>query len=82
MQSKKLKRSRSETMIAGVCGGLGDYFGMDPTIIRLIFVLLALLGGHGILIYLILWIIMPRQALNAVPAVVNSTPPHQGGGLL
>jgi phage shock protein C len=81
MQPKRLKRSRSETMIAGVCGGLGDYFGVDPTVIRLAFVLLALLGGHGILIYLILWIIMPRQALDAAPALINSTPPQQGGDL-
>jgi phage shock protein C len=58
---KKLKRSRTDSMIAGVCGGLGEYFGMDPTVVRLVFVLLALLGGHGLLVYLILWVVMPRQ---------------------
>ncbi len=47
-------------MIAGVCGGLADYFGIDPTIVRIIFVVLALAGGPGILIYLALWVILPK----------------------
>jgi phage shock protein C len=46
-------------MLGGVCGGLGEFFGIDPTLVRLFFVLLALLGGHGVLIYLILWLIVP-----------------------
>ena len=46
-------------MIAGVCGGLADYLGLDPTLVRLIFVLLAILGGPGILIYIIMWILVP-----------------------
>ncbi len=57
----KLHRSRRDRMIAGVCGGLAERLDVDPTIVRLIFVLLALLGGHGILIYLILWLIMPLE---------------------
>ncbi len=61
---KKLKRSRGESMIAGVCGGIADYLDIDATLVRLVFVLLALLGGHGLLVYLILWIIMPRQRLE------------------
>jgi phage shock protein PspC (stress-responsive transcriptional regulator) len=47
-------------MIAGVCGGLAEALDIDSTVVRLLFILLALLGGHGILIYLILWVIMPR----------------------
>ena len=79
MQKKKLKRSRSESMIAGVCGGLGEYFGIDPTVVRLVFVLLALLGGHGVLVYLILWIVMPRhQAENSARATRTTAQP-QGG---
>jgi len=57
----RLYRSQKDKMIAGVCGGLGEILNIDPTIVRLVFVLLALLGGHGILLYLILWLIIPRE---------------------
>ena len=56
---KRLHRSRTEKMIAGVCGGLAEYLDMDPTLVRLVWVLVALLAGTGILLYLILWVIMP-----------------------
>ncbi len=59
--ARRLYRSRTEKMIGGVCGGLAEVLDLDPTIVRVVFVLLALLGGHGILLYLILWIVMPRQ---------------------
>ncbi len=59
--TRRLYRSQKERMIAGVCGGLAEVLDIDPTIVRLVFVLLALLGGHGILLYLILWLIMPRE---------------------
>ena len=60
MSDKKLMRSE-DRMVAGVAGGLAEYFDIDPTIIRILFVLLALFGGGflGILIYIVLWIIMP-----------------------
>lgn len=61
METKRLYRSRTNVMLGGVCAGLADYFNLDPTIMRLIFVLLALLGGHGVLVYLILWLIVPIQ---------------------
>ncbi len=61
---KKLYRSRSDEMIAGVCGGLADYFELDPTIIRLIFVLLLFAGTGGFWIYVILWIVMPLKPEN------------------
>jgi phage shock protein C len=56
---KKLYRSRDERWIAGVCGGIGDYFDMDATVIRVLFVLASFILGGGLWIYLILWIIMP-----------------------
>ncbi len=57
-----LYRSRSDAMIAGVCGGLGRYLAIDPIWVRLVFVLLALSGGGlGVLIYLVLWLVIPRQ---------------------
>jgi phage shock protein C len=58
---KHLQRSRTEKMIGGVCGGLGEYFGIDPTIVRVLWVAVTLLGGAGILLYLVLWVIMPEQ---------------------
>ena len=56
---RKLVRSQTESRLAGVCGGLGEYLNIDPTLVRLFFVLLALTGGHGVLLYLILCVIMP-----------------------
>ncbi len=62
METKKLYRSNSDKMIAGVCGGLGQYFGVDPTLFRLIFALLVVFGvGSGILLYIILAIVMPLE---------------------
>ena len=56
---RKLVRSQTDSWLAGVCGGLGEYLNIDPTLVRLFFVLLALTGGHGVLLYLILCVIMP-----------------------
>jgi phage shock protein C len=62
---RKLVRSRSDSMIAGVCGGLGRYLSIDPIWVRLVFVLLALSGGGlGVLIYLVLWLVIPREGLG------------------
>jgi phage shock protein C len=49
-------------MIAGVCGGLGEYFAVDPTLIRLLFVFTAIFGGPGLIAYLIFWIVVPQEA--------------------
>lgn len=65
MQTHKLYRSRSNKMIAGICAGLGEYLDIDPTIVRLVFVLLALTPLHGVLIYLILWLITPQEPVPA-----------------
>jgi len=56
---KRLYRNKSDVMIAGVCSGLGKYLDLDPTAIRLAFVLLLFIGLGGLWIYLVLWIIMP-----------------------
>jgi phage shock protein C len=56
---KRLYRSHNDRKIAGICGGVAEYFGWDPTLVRLAWVLLTLLGGSGILIYLIMWLVMP-----------------------
>lgn len=58
---KKLTKSRRDNKIAGVCGGLGVYFGIDSTIIRVLFVIFAFMGGSAILAYLIMACIIPSE---------------------
>ncbi|HEY7363705.1 MAG TPA: PspC domain-containing protein [Methylomirabilota bacterium] len=57
-----LQRSRRHRMIAGVCGGLAEWLGWDPTVVRVLYVLVSVLSAAfpGILVYLLLWIVMPR----------------------
>lgn len=59
---KKWYRSRNDKMIGGVCGGLAEYFDVDPTIIRILFVV-GLFMGAGILAYIVLWIVVPEEPL-------------------
>ncbi len=59
MEQKKLKRS-SDKMIAGVCSGVAEYFGIDKSIVRIIWAFLAIFYGAGLLAYIIAWIIMPE----------------------
>lgn len=62
MPTRQFRRSRTNRRLVGVCGGLGAYFGINPTWIRLLFVLLGLPGGApGILLYLLLWVVMPEE---------------------
>ena len=58
---KTLRRSRTDKMVAGICGGLGKYFGLDSTILRLVFVLLMIFAGTGLLAYLIIWLVIPYE---------------------
>ena len=58
---KKLTRSTDDQMVAGVAAGLAETMNVDPVWIRLLFVLLTLGGGHGLIIYIILWLIMPEN---------------------
>ena len=58
---KKLYRSKKDKMIAGVCGGIAEYFDVDTTLIRLLTVLFVLLGGAGVAVYIIAWIIIPKN---------------------
>jgi phage shock protein PspC (stress-responsive transcriptional regulator) len=57
---KRLTRSTNDQMIAGVAAGIANYFNVDATIVRLLFVIAALAGGHGVLAYLIMWVLMPE----------------------
>ena len=60
--TKKLQRSKDDRWLAGVCGGIGEYFNVDGTLIRILFILFGIAFGGGILIYIILWIVMPEAA--------------------
>ena len=57
---KRLTRSRNDKMIAGVCGGLAAYFGWNPALVRVLFVLSCLLPGPQFVVYLLLWVLVPR----------------------
>lgn len=63
MNEKKLRRSTKECMIAGVCGGLGEFFGLDVSLLRIIYILLSLFsaGFPGLLIYIIMILIVPKD---------------------
>lgn len=68
-KNKKLYRSATNSKVAGVCGGLGDYFSVDPLIFRLIFLVLLLPGGApGVIPYLILWVLVPREPFANTPS--------------
>lgn len=59
--SKRLCRSRQNRTLAGVCGGIAEYLGWDPTLVRVAWIVFVLLGGSGVLAYLILWLVMPES---------------------
>lgn len=62
MDEKRLTRSKSDRMVAGVAGGIAQYLSVDPVLVRIIFVGLALFGGGGIFLYLICWLLMPEES--------------------
>jgi len=64
MEPKRFYRSTIDRKIAGVAGGLGEYFEIDPMLVRLLFVILAFAGGGGVLIYIILWIVTPEKPFD------------------
>lgn len=70
---RKLMRSSTDRKIAGVCGGVAEYFDVDPTIVRVVWLLVVLCGGTGLLLYVILWIVLPLAPLPLPPAA-PSTP--------
>ena len=65
-QQKRLYRSVDERMVAGVCGGLGEYLNVDPTVIRILFFIIILVSlGSGLLLYFGMWLIIPEEPLSA-----------------
>jgi len=70
---KKLYRSRDNVMLAGVAAGLADFLDIDPTIVRLIFAFSIFLGGTGLLVYVVMWMVVP-EAPDASSEVVEAKP--------
>jgi phage shock protein C len=59
--SKQLIRPREGRLVAGVCAGLGDYFGIDANLVRLVFAAITIFGGAGVLVYLVAWLVVPEE---------------------
>jgi phage shock protein C len=75
---KKLMRSRTDNKIAGVCGGFAEYLELDSTLVRILWLMLAIFGGCGVLAYIIAWIVMPQEspshgAMESPSAMVSQT---------
>jgi phage shock protein C len=70
---KKLMRSSTDKKIAGVCAGLADYFDIDPTIVRVVWLLAVLCAGTGLLLYVILWIVLPLAPAGVIPTSATVT---------
>lgn len=83
MEPKRFLRSKNDRVFAGVCGGIAEYFSIDPLLIRVLFVVLVFAGGGGVLIYLILWIATPEKPGPYIPvqnagATENPQTPPEG----
>ena len=71
--AKRLTRSRTDSKIAGVCGGFASYLDLDVTLVRIVWLMLAFLWGWGIIGYIIAWIVMPQEPLPKLgPSTVES----------
>lgn len=66
-QQKRLTRSMTNKVVAGVCGGLGEYFNIDPVILRILFVAMVLWGGSGVLLYIVMWLVIPEAGKESEP---------------
>lgn len=60
-EERLLRRSRSDRIVGGVCGGLAHYLDVDPLLVRVVFLAIAILAGSGLLLYLLLWVLIPLE---------------------
>jgi len=86
-EPRVLRRSREDRVIAGVCGGFGRYLGVDPVLLRVAFVVLAIAGGGGLLLYVVSWILIPQERSGeplgtARPSSYDATRLIVGGALI
>lgn len=85
MSETRLYRSKTNTMVGGVCGGLGNYLNVDPILFRVLFLLALVVGGSGLLVYVILWIVIPEEQFTAAETenlndeTMNDTKNQEGG---
>jgi phage shock protein C len=83
MEPKRFYRSTTDRVLGGVAAGLAEYFALDPVLIRLLFVLFALFGGGGVLVYIIFWIVIPEKPMNlnqSQPTMETTQNPQEGSG--
>jgi phage shock protein C len=71
---KRLMRSSQDKRLGGVCAGVADYFDLDPTIVRVVWLLAVLFGGTGLLLYVVLWIVLPLAPSMPTVIVPSATP--------
>lgn len=77
--NKKLNRSRKNSVISGVCGGLGEYFNVDPILFRFAFLALLLAGGGGFFIYIIFLVVIPKAPFEFDNPINHTTPNNESG---
>jgi phage shock protein C len=80
MMDQRLRRSLTERMLAGICGGIAIYLRVDPVIIRLVFILVTISTGIGLLLYPLLWIVMPAPDAASEAAARTPAPPPPATG--
>ena len=78
--AKKLYRSTTDKMLGGVAGGLAEYFDIDSTLVRVLFIVVVFLGGGGIIAYIILWIVVPQKPYEIPKNTFNQSPPESERG--
>ena len=78
---QRLVRSRSERVVAGVCGGIGRYLGVDPVLLRIAFIVLALANGLGVIAYVVAWVAIPEERPGRQPATARE-PRRETGRLV
>jgi phage shock protein C len=78
-QPKKLARSRTDRKIAGVCAGFANYLELDPTLVRILWLMFVLFAGWGILGYLIAWIVMPEEPVAQIASAPVAELPQPAG---
>ena len=77
---RRMHRSSTERVVAGVCGGIAEYFSVDPSLVRIAFVVGTLWGGLGVLLYIVLWVILPVDYEAATYAVSSTGRSHALAG--
>ena len=75
---RRLTRPRDGRKIAGVCAGFANYFDLDATLVRLVWLVIVIFGGTGLLAYIIGWIVMPEEPLPLVASAAHSSAPPTG----